>query len=94
MTIGYNPRRDAYDALRALCAELMAWAAPEYHYSGVAVTQNFVASPHIDDRDRSHQYAVSLGDFEGGQLCIDTVDLGLGRIIALYYRLSTSHQIF
>jgi len=30
-----------------------------------------IASPHIDDRDRSYQYAISLGDFEGGELCVE-----------------------
>ena len=29
------------------------------------------ASPHIDDRDRSFQYALSLGDFKGGELCVE-----------------------
>ena len=31
--------------------------------TGIAVTKNFVASPHIDDRDVSHQFCVSLGSF-------------------------------
>lgn len=26
-----------------------------------------MSSPHIDDRDQSFQYAISLGDFEGGK---------------------------
>ncbi len=30
-----------------------------------------IASPHIDDRDRSFQYAISLGDFQGGELCVE-----------------------
>ncbi|CAE8608152.1 unnamed protein product, partial [Polarella glacialis] len=64
---------DCYAVLRGLCAELMGWAAPEYRFSGIAVTKNFVASPHIDERDRSNQYAVSLGDFEGGELCVESM---------------------
>jgi hypothetical protein len=57
-----NVEHDAhYAELRGACAELMGWADPSYYYSGIAVTKNFVASPHIDDRDRSFQYAVSLG---------------------------------
>lgn len=58
-----NVSSDAYGDLRALCKELMQWAAPEYHYSGIAVTKNFVASPHIDDRDVAHQFCLSLGQF-------------------------------
>jgi hypothetical protein len=50
----------------------MEWADPNYYFSGIAVTKNFVASPHIDDRDQSYQYAVSLGSFEGGgELCVE-----------------------
>jgi hypothetical protein len=33
-----------------------------------------VASPHIDDRDQSFQYAISLGEFtQGGQLCVEGI---------------------
>lgn len=61
-----------YGDVREACRDLMQWADPEYYYSGIAVTKNFVASPHIDDRDQSYQYAISLGDFtNGGQLCVE-----------------------
>merc|ERR1740124_15209 len=61
-----------YNDLRIGCRELMNWADPDYYYSGIAVTKNFVGSPHIDDRDQSFQYAVSLGDFsDGGELCVE-----------------------
>lgn len=55
-----------YGNLREACTELMQWTDKSYFYSGIAVTKNFVSSPHIDDRDQSYQYALSLGDFEGG----------------------------
>ena len=62
----------AFDDLKQACRELMDWADAEYYYSGIAVTKNFVASPHIDDRDQSFQYAVALGDFTtGGELCVE-----------------------
>jgi hypothetical protein len=62
-----------YNDLRLGCRELMDWVDPNYYYSGIAVTKNFVASPHIDDRDQSFQYAVSLGEFNegGGELCVE-----------------------
>lgn len=61
-----------YSELREACHELMDWADPDYSYSGIAVTKNFVASPHIDVKDQTYQYAMSLGDFEGGgQLCVE-----------------------
>jgi hypothetical protein len=64
-----------YQELRDACRQLVNWADPSYYYSGVAVTKNFVSSPHIDDRDQTFQYAVSLGDFTGGgELCVDGLD--------------------
>ena len=61
-----------FDDLRQACRALMNWADKNYYYSGIAVTKNFVASPHIDDRDLSFQYAVALGDFTtGGELCVE-----------------------
>jgi hypothetical protein len=45
---------------------------PSFYYSGIAITKNFVGSPHIDDRDQTYQYALSLGNFtHGGELCVD-----------------------
>jgi hypothetical protein len=68
-----SSKNDAfYGELRDTCSELMQWADPKYYYSGIAVTKNFVASPHIDDRDQSFQYAVALGGFtSGGELCVE-----------------------
>lgn len=60
-----------YKPLLVACQKLMDWVDPNYSYSGIAVTKNFLGSPHIDDRDQSFQYAVSLGDFDGGQLCVE-----------------------
>ena len=70
-----------YSDLRMGCRELMDWADPDYYYSGIAVTKNFVSSAHIDDRDQSFQYAVSLGDFdEGGELCVEGTGNGDDRV--------------
>lgn len=64
-----------YGELRQACRSLMDWVDPLYYYSGIAVTKNFVASPHVDVKDRNYQYAVALGDFVGGgQLCVEGVD--------------------
>ena len=67
-----------FPELSDACKDLMQWADPNYSYSAIAVTKNFVSSPHIDDRDQSFQYAVSLGDFDsstGGQLCVEGYSL-------------------
>jgi hypothetical protein len=63
-----------YPELNALCDELMAWVGDTgFAHSAVAVTKNFVGSPHVDHLDVSYQYAVSLGCFQGGRLCVEEV---------------------
>ena len=71
-----NTMTDSYYAdLKQACHELMQWADPTYVWSGIAVTKNFVASPHRDALDTTFQYAISLGDFgRGGELCVHVQD--------------------
>jgi hypothetical protein len=46
---------------------------PAYPCTMVAVTKNFEGSPHTDDRDVTHQLALSVGDWEGGgELCVES----------------------
>ncbi len=70
-----NVQNDAfYSDIRNACKELMTSCTndPSFYYSGIAITKNFVGSPHIDDRDQTYQYALSLGNFtHGGELCVD-----------------------
>ena len=45
-----------------------------HHSLVIAVSYNFVGSPHIDTYDIAPQYALSLGDFTqggGGELCVE-----------------------
>ncbi|CAM9531709.1 unnamed protein product, partial [Heterosigma akashiwo] len=71
--------RAPYADLRAACRALMVWADPGFRYTAVAVTKNFVASPHVDARDRTHQYVVALGAFApGGELVVEGEEGGGG----------------
>lgn len=68
--------RHPHYALRALCDELLTWHSREsgepcYQHTAIAVTKNFRGSPHVDQFDRCEQLAVSLGDFTGGELCVE-----------------------
>ena len=66
--------------LRRLCDEVLTFArargvaAPGFAYTAIAVTRSFVGSPHIDTFDTAEQLAVALGDFEGGELCVESAD--------------------
>ena len=57
-----------------LAAMTLVTAVPEIGLDGfdaLASTQNFRGSPHVDKHDVSHQYAIALGDFDGGELCVE-----------------------
>ena len=62
--------------VHALAHAVMQWAAPDAAYTHVAITKNFVGSPHVDAYDVSYQHALCLGDFGGtggaGSLCVET----------------------
>ena len=63
----------------ALCEQLVEWYRKEcddegFDFNGIAVTRNFVGSPHIDRFDTGLQLAVSLGDFTGGELCVEAAE--------------------
>ena len=54
----------------------MDWADPGFAYDHLAVTKDFVGSPHADVNDASHQYAMALGDWPrpGGELVVESED--------------------
>eukprot|EP01134_Creolimax_fragrantissima_P004984 CFRG4984T1 len=66
--------RDMYTPIvKKSCELLMMEMAPTFEFTHIAVTKNFVGSPHIDFLDTSYQYAISLGDFNiGGELCVES----------------------
>lgn len=51
---------------------------PSFEYSSVQVNRGFRGAPHRDRHDKSYQYALSLGSFEGGgRLMAETGDPGV-----------------
>ena len=64
-----------FTELRDACEALMEWADPSFEWDHLALTKNFVSSPHVDKEDKSFQYALSFGDFDGGgELCVEAAD--------------------
>ena len=52
--------------------EYMAHVDPMFAWTGVALSRGFRGSPHVDTYDLAPQWALSLGDFEGGSLCVES----------------------
>jgi hypothetical protein len=67
---------DPYVDLKRAADAVMRWADPTFAYDHLAITRNFVGSPHVDREDKSHQYAVSLGNWVGvgGELVVESRD--------------------
>jgi hypothetical protein len=63
-----------YAALWQLAASVVAEADPLFSsvYTACAFTHNFVGSPHIDTQDVGPFYAVALGGYRGGELCVES----------------------
>ena len=58
---------------------------PGFAYDHLAITRNFVGSPHVDREDTSHQYALALGDYgAGGELVV----VGPARYCSQRHRMS------
>ena len=63
---------DKFQRLWDLARGMITCMAPGFQYTSIAVTKNFVGSPHVDMGDKTFQYAVSMGDFRsGGELCVE-----------------------
>ena len=69
-------RRDERDLLELwhTLKELVRSVDPAYHFSSIQINKNFAGTPHIDRNDVHYQYALSLGEFEGGDLVVSTDD--------------------
>ena len=47
---------------------------PSYRFTSVQVNKNFAGRVHTDKKDVTYQYALSVGDFSGGNLVVSTDD--------------------
>jgi hypothetical protein len=65
-------KRRRHVALWEAVAAYMQHVDPSFEYTGVAISRGFRGSPHIDAQDIAYQWALSLGEFEGGALCIES----------------------
>ena len=65
-------KREKHAALWAAVEQWMRLVDPAFEFTGVALSNGFRGSPHVDTYDISYQWAMSLGEFEGGQLCVES----------------------
>lgn len=61
-------------ALWRIMKKMLKDIDPDYTFTSIQVNRNFRGKPHVDRGDHSYQYALSLGDFRGGLLVIETDD--------------------
>lgn len=66
-----------YESTWKLTFQLIESVDPDFakRCSAIAITKNFVGSPHIDIENYGPFYGLSLGDFEGGGICVEGTPL-------------------
>ena len=57
-----------------LAHEIVAGIDPPFarQYTAIALTKQFEGSPHIDTENVAPFYGLSLGDFTGGAICVES----------------------
>ncbi|CAB9499690.1 expressed unknown protein [Seminavis robusta] len=62
-----------HQALWDLAKAALSHVDPHHRFTALAVTHNFVGSPHIDTQNIGPFYGIALGDFDNGtgQLCVE-----------------------
>ncbi|KAJ9438170.1 Ras guanine nucleotide exchange factor L [Diplonema papillatum] len=75
-----------HQALWDLAAKVMVQADPVFatKYTAVAFTDNFTGSPHIDTQNIGPFYGIALGDFDGGELCVESTPTEVAMINTRY----------
>lgn len=74
MKISLRDSDAEYNELRSMLKRTLIWLDASYTCTHVAITKNFRGSPHVDRSDKSFQFALALGDYEGGELVIESED--------------------
>ena len=72
-----DPRSDVVDPyaeLKNAANAVLRWADPTFEYDHLAITRNFVGSPHVDEEDKSHRRARAGGLRRRRQLCVESED--------------------
>ena len=87
-----NAKHEKYKHVWDLAVSCLAQFDTEFAqgFTDMALTKNFIASPHIDKYDVDAQYAMSLGDFGkmgGGELCVEESPCSVA-VINTYMRLA------
>lgn len=70
-------KRQRNDSVWNLTRQVMAEVDPDFlkRCTAIAMTKNFIGSPHIDILNYGPFYGLSLGDFEGGGICVESTPL-------------------
>lgn len=73
-TVKYKQKKEKKRCLELWHAmrKLIKTIDSSYTFTSMQVNRNFLGVPHRDRKDRSYQYALSLGNFSGGALVAET----------------------
>jgi len=74
--VGYKTRGESkynkiFPELYVLLKNLIKSCHPSFEYTTIQVNKNVECIPHIDKNNVGPSYIISLGDYEGGKLCVE-----------------------
>lgn len=77
---GFSKFTDSHPELWKAVQELAEYLDPNHNYTSVTINHNVVCKPHKDKRNDGTTMIIGLGDYVGGELCID------GKEIDIHYK--------
>lgn len=85
--LGWKQRTQAaktqkYQRIWDLAYSLVQSVDPDFaeRYNAVAITKNFVGSPHVDIENIGPFYGISVGNFEGGGICVENTPFEVAQV--------------
>mmetsp|Transcript_7743 Transcript_7743/g.28352 ORF Transcript_7743/g.28352 Transcript_7743/m.28352 type:complete len:528 (+) Transcript_7743:142-1725(+) len=71
-----------YQRVWDLAYSLVQSVDPDFaeQYTAIAMTKNFVGSPHVDTENVGPFYGISIGNFEGGGICVENTPFEVAEV--------------
>ncbi len=73
---------DLYPELQDIFKRFTQLYIPDFYYTQIQLNKDFSSPPHYDSKNIAESYIIGLGDYTGGELCveqesttIDTIDI-------------------
>ena len=70
-TKGPSRHNEKHKQLFKLAKKLIKTYKPDFKYTTIQINKNLPCKPHVDKNNVGPSYIIALGDFTGGELCLE-----------------------